>query len=80
MTLFEKIYLTVFLFNLVLFFIGFTVRAVDDNTTKWSKVGAVLILPALLQGLLVILDTLICRLILSEIWELDFTLFPSFWR
>lgn len=77
MTLFEKIYLTVFLFNLVLFFIGFTMRVVDDNTTKWSKVGVVLILPALLQGLLVILDTFICRMILSEIWGLDFTMFPS---
>ena len=25
-------------------------------------------------------DTFICRLILSEIWGLDFTLFPSVWR
>ena len=80
MTLFEKIYLTLFLLNLVLFFAGFTMRVVDDNTTKLSKVGSMLILPALLQGLLVILDTFICRLILSEIWGLDFTLFPSMWR
>lgn len=83
MTLFEKIYFTVAIFNFFLAFAGMCVKLMnDDNRSSigW-KIGTVLVIPVVVQALFLLIgEVLICKLILTGIWELDISMFPSMWR
>ena len=82
MTLFEKIYFTVAIFNIFLALAGMCVKIMnDDNRSSISwKIGTVLVIPVMVQALFLLIgEVLICKLILTGIWELDISMFPSMW-
>ena len=83
MTLFEKIYFTVAIFNLFLAIAGMCIKLVndDDHDNIGWKIGTIFVIPMIVQMLfLVIGEAFICKLILTGIWELDISIFPSMWR
>ena len=83
MTLFEKIYFTVAIFNGFLAIAGVTIKIMcDDNRDKigW-KIGTIFTIPALVQAVFLgVGEGIICKLILAGIWDLDISMFPSLWR
>lgn len=83
MTLFEKIYFTVAIFNAFLAIAGATIRIVyygERDKIGW-KIGTIFTIPVLVQAVfLAVGEGLICKIILTGIWGLDISMFPSMWR
>lgn len=74
-TLFEKIWTTLFIINIILLVIGVPIMYTFNET-----IGLIMTLPFLIQLVVTLLLVIIVELIFCIIWGLDCHIFPSLFK
>lgn len=75
LTLFEKIWITLLIVNVILLVIGVPIIYTFNET-----IGLIMTLPLLIQLIVTLLLVMIVELILCKIWNLDCHIFPSLFK